>query len=173
MAKDKKKKELSEWNKLVSEVRVAEGISTIEASKLASPLYKKGIRAKTYKARKRTPSRSKETTKRSKNPLAKKKEKKKRRKFKIPLAASIGVGAGFLVAPSGWKPPAQALIEGDFKAMGHSLVANYLFYDVPSGKFDMSKGLGTKLALLGGGISMAASKIGLNRYFRNVPWFKI
>ena len=102
------------------------------------------------------------------------KPKKKKPQWKIPIAASVGVAAGFFVAPPGWASPVEAALAGDAKRVGDALVANYLFYDNTVNKFDfLGKGIGIKLAFVGGLISLIASKIGLNRRLRQVPFVRI
>lgn len=90
------------------------------------------------------------------------------RKFSIPLAPTFGLATGFVYAPPGWKPPIQGFMEGDLKGAFDSLVTNYTFFEPPTGRFSMNKGMGLKALVIGLIIHAIASKLGLNRYLGRV-----
>lgn len=93
-----------------------------------------------------------------------KKVRRKRPGFTLPIAPILGLGSGFFLAPEGWNPPVNAILEGDAKAAGESLLANFLFYDCVNKKFDfVNKGIGTKLTIVGLIVHWIAGKFGVNR----------
>lgn len=85
---------------------------------------------------------------------------KKRRsgRRKIPLAATAGLIGAVL-------PMVGLAIGGDFEGAGKALVAG----------FTTPAGLKTTVMpiLIGAGVSMMASKIGINRYLSGIPLVKL
>lgn len=98
--------------------------------------------------------------------MAKRKKKRRYRK-KIPLAATAGLIGAVL-------PLVDKAIKGDLTGAGKAAVRNFTGVKIEEGKFDPSfLWHGLLPIAIGAGISMAASKLGLNRYLQGVPFVKI
>jgi len=155
--KKKKKRALTGWQKHVKATMAKyPGLSFKEALPKAKLTYKKARRL-------RNPV-SPVPKKRGVKKMAKK-VKRKRAGFTLPIAPVAGIASGFLFAPTGWASPVEAAMSGDGKRFSDAIMANWLFYDSPSGKFDfINKGIGIKLTLVGCFIHWVASKVGVNRF---------
>jgi len=153
--KKKKKRALTAWQKHVKATMAKyPGVSFKEALPKAKVTYKK--------PRLSNPE-SPVAKKRGVKKMAKK-VKRKRAGFTLPIAPVAGIASGFLLAPTGWASPLEAAMSGDAKRFSDAIMANWLCYDAPSGKFDfVTKGIGIKLTLVGCLIHWVAGKIGVNR----------
>jgi len=158
--KKKKKRALTAWQKHVKATMAKyPGLSFKEALPKAKLTYKKDP----------CPPRSGNPVspvpkKRGGRKMAKKKGRK-RASFTLPIAPVAGIASGFLLAPSGWASPVEAAMAGDAKRFSDAIMANWLCYDSPSGKFDfVNKGIGIKLTLVGCLIHWVAGKFGVNRF---------
>jgi len=152
----KKKRALTAWQKHVkAEMAKYPGLSFKEVLPKAKLTYKK--------PRLSSPA-SPAPKKRGGRKMAKKKGRK-RASFTLPIAPVAGIASGFLLAPSGWASPLEAAMAGDPKRFSDAIMANWLCYDSPSGKFDfVNKGIGIKLTIVGCLIHWVAGKFGVNRF---------
>ena len=99
-----------------------------------------------------------------------------KRKYKIPIAATAGALGGLVIPPhgTGGVSPLAAAQAGDWESAGKYLFTNYTGIDPGTGEFHpMTQGKGITAMIVGATISMLASKAGLNRYLRGIPWFSI
>jgi len=97
--------------------------------------------------------------------MAKRRYKKSRghSKRKIPIAATLGaVAPAVMIATSG----------RDARGMAKDAVLAYTGFNVDSKEFHIGSAYGLMAIAAGAGVSMAASKFGLNRYIQ-VPMFKL
>jgi len=154
--KKKKKRALTAWQKHVKATMTKyPGLTFKEALPKAKLTYKK--------PRLSSPV-SPATKKRGDRKMGKKKDRK-RASFTLPIAPVAGIAGGFLLAPSGWASPLEAAMAGDAKRFSDAIMANWLCYDSPSGKFDfVNKGIGIKLTIVGCLIHWVAGKFGVNRF---------
>ena len=96
--------------------------------------------------------------------MAKGKKKNKKSKVQaVRILPLLGLASGGFLAPPGWNPPLSAAMQGDWKAAGESVMANYMFYDAGGQRIAPEKGIAVKLTFLGGLISMVTSWLGFNR----------
>lgn len=96
--------------------------------------------------------------------MAKRKKRSRGRK-KIPLAAAAGV-AGALI------PIAHTAITGNLIGAGQQLVAGFTGL-TPQGWNPAAMATGVLPIVAGALVSMAASKLGINRYLSGIPLIKV
>lgn len=94
-----------------------------------------------------------------------KRKKKRRGKRKIPLAATAGAVGALL-------PIIQVAMSGNFAEAGNTLVRGFTGFDPASGFNPAHLAGGLIPMILGAGVSMLASKSGINRYVQ-IPMIKI
>ena len=101
--------------------------------------------------------------------MVKRRTKKVRRKpkQKIPIATFAGLAAGLA-------SPAQALLSGNIQVAFNQLSDGYTGFRPADGSFDISR-LKTGVAplLVGALVSTVASKAGVNRRLKDIPFIKI
>lgn len=104
--------------------------------------------------------------------MAKKKHSYRHAARKIPLGATLGVFGTILGRPRKFgRSTIDCIIAGDYPNALNTVMVNMTGYDMNSGTWSLQD---TNLAplILGTAVSIAASKLGLNRRL-NIPFVKI
>ena len=98
--------------------------------------------------------------------MPKRKKKGSRRSKKIPLAAAAGVGMAFA-------EPIQIGLQGNIMEALYSFGAGLTGYRPDQGWNPASMAKGALPIFVGALVSVAASKLGVNRRLQAIPLFKV
>ena len=146
----------------------------------ASIIKKYGVTKKAwrvYRGKKRAPRTKRKTTKKRKrtrrsNP---KKGGNRTAKRKIPLVATLGaIGSLAVTTPwSGGNSVLSRLMQGNIEDAMKIAVRHYTGIDPYTGAWNIMEARGLMAVAGSAAISMIVSKLGLNRYLRDVPFIKL
>ena len=145
----------------VHNVRVGGKMRKVRVLKTGQWRFMKGGATKSRRTRRAKPSKRRRRT-------IPRRRRRRRASKKIPLAATAGVVGSFA------RPIGTLLSGGSPEFAMYQFVEGMTGYYPPNQSFDISRlRFGLLPILMGCGVSMLASKFGLNRYLRHVPFVKI
>ena len=150
------------------------GSRTQRVQVLASGKYKfvKNVGSRSTKTKTSRKTRSK-PKRRYRNMPRRKKRRRGRRK--IPLLATMGA-IGSISTGSSWSggnSVLSRLLEGNINDAAKIAQMHFLGIDPYDGQWKPQNMVGTMSLVLGAGLSMLASKFGLNRYLKGIPLVKL
>lgn len=149
---------IDKWRKkAISMYGKSRGLSKEQRKKVTAAVHK-GTKRASKPSRKSNPK----NLKGRKKSMAKKKKSRRRRSFTIPVAPVAGGAIGLVQGPLGGSVIGDVM-KGSWGDATKQFIVNYSGFNAFSNKWEPSQAKGLWGLLIGTGIHVVASKLGLNR----------